>query len=214
MIIKDAFLFLREGLTNFRHTGSICATSHWAAKALTNPLRDRNCPQSILEVGAGTGSVTVKILKDMIEGDELTICELNPRLMKLLKKRLEDNEDYNLHKNNIRFFTGLIQDLSEDRSYDVIVSALPFLNFDVKTVQEIFNKLSRLGHEETVMTYYEYIGLRDLGKALPIKERQQRMQELDLYLVQKLKDTGVNRERVWLNFLPINIYTVRLDCSV
>src|SRR5262245_28734173 len=133
-MLREAWVFLREGFLNFRHTGTFCATSKWAAKALTNPLREERGPQMILELGPGTGSVTVEILRDMIPGDCLTICEINPRFMEALKRRLATNEHFLLHKDNITFFSGPVQDLPEDGRYDVIVSSLPFLNFDVDTV--------------------------------------------------------------------------------
>jgi phosphatidylethanolamine/phosphatidyl-N-methylethanolamine N-methyltransferase len=209
-MIREAFVFLREGVLNFRYTGTICATSSWAAKALVNPLREARSPQRILELGPGTGSVTVEILKDMIPGDKLTICEINPRFMDALKRRLEENSDFQERKEDVEFFCGPVQDLPEKGTYDVIVCALPFLNFEIETVREIFQKLHRMSTDETVMTYYEYIGLRRVSKVVSSPERKQRILEIDSFFKDKHARDKIGHERVWLNFLPINIYTLRL----
>lgn len=208
--VKEVLVFLREGLRNFRDTGTVCATSRWAAKALTNPLREASTVQNILELGPGTGSVTVKILRDMSVGDKLTLCEINPRFMEALKKRLATNEDFIKHQSNITFFQGAVQDLTEAETYNIIVCALPFLNFEVETVQEIFGKLHRVSTDDTVMTYYQYIGLRDLGKVVAAPERRKRMAELEKFFDKKHATNQIAHERVWLNVLPIHIYTLKL----
>lgn len=212
-MIKETFVFLREGILEFKNTGTLVATSRWAAKALTNNLREARSPQRILELGPGTGSVTVKILQDMIPGDELTICEINPRFMEALKKRLATNEDYLAVKDQVRFFTGAVQELPEDAKYDMIVCALPFLNFDMRTVQEIFGKLHRISTDETVMTYYEYIGLRRVSKLVSPPERRQRILELDQYFGQKHSKDAISHTKVWFNVLPIHVHTLKLSAA-
>jgi phospholipid N-methyltransferase len=211
--VKEIMAFLKEGITNFHDTGTFCATSKWAAKALTNPLREIRSPQNILELGSGTGSVTIKILQDMIPGDKLTICEINPRFMGFLKKRLAANEDFIKHKQNITFFEGPVQELPEKVKFDVIVCALPFLNFDVETVQEIFSKLHCLSNDDTVMTYYQYIGLRKINKIVSPPERKKRILEISRYFDNKHLKDAIAHERVWLNILPIHIYTLKLETT-
>lgn len=212
--LPESLVFLREGITNFHHTGTFCATSKWAASALTSVLHDkRRPPLNILEVGAGTGAVTMRILDEMLEGDILVVCELNSRFMSKLKERLKEHPDYERLKGQIEFFEGPIQDLPEGRRFDAIVSALPFLNFNLSTVIEIFDKLERLSKPETVMTYYEYVGLRRLGKIVSPPQRKARIKELDRYFGLRHRASRIGRKRVWLNLLPINIYTLKVRAS-
>ena len=83
-MIKENLVFLREFLLEFKTTGACFPTSRWAAQALIAPLREDNRPpKNILELGPGTGSVTMPMLREMRDGDSLTICEINPRFMKL-----------------------------------------------------------------------------------------------------------------------------------
>jgi phosphatidylethanolamine/phosphatidyl-N-methylethanolamine N-methyltransferase len=209
-MLKENLVFLREFLLEFKTTGACFPTSRWAAQALITPLRapDRG-PKNILELGPGTGSVTLPLLKELQPGDHLTICEINPRFMKSLKETLEQEEDYRRVRDQISFFLGAAQDLPSNRMYDIIVCALPFVNFDLETVQAIFSKLREISSRDTLMTYYEYIGVRKFNETVGAPERRDRIAQVHEYL----KDSGyisyLRRERVWLNLFPINIYTVR-----
>lgn len=209
-MIKDNVVYFMEFLKEFQNTGTCFPSSKWAARALTNPLRASRAPQRILELGPGTGVVTVRILEDMIPGDRLTICEINPRFMQALKENLRKNSNYLKHAANVSFFEGPAQEIPEDGYYDTIVCALPFLNFDLPTVEEIFSKLERISTTKTKMTYYEYIGLRSLGKVVAAADRKKRLRELDVFFNGVYKRHNMHRERVWLNLLPINIYTLHL----
>lgn len=205
--VKETIQFISGAITSFRDTGSIFPTSRWAAKELTSPLRavQGKTARNILELGPGTGSVTERILKDMREDDSLFICELNPKFMKALKGNLQNNADYQKHKSRVTFFLGAAQDISVDTKFDVVVCALPFLNFDKETVTSIFNKIKELSAKDAVMTYYEYIGLRRLSKLLP--ERQGRVKDLEP-VFKHIDLAKTNRKRIWLNMLPVNIYTM------
>lgn len=203
--------FAKEGFVAFHHTGSFFPTSKWAAKELTTPLRlSKHIPgRKILELGPGTGSVTVKILSEMTESDELTICEINHRFMEALQEILAENLDFQRHKERVRFLCCPAQGLPEDRKYDIIVCALPFLNFNLRTVREIFEKIKILSTEHTVMTYYEYMGLKTLNKAISPRQRRIRILKVDSYF-RKVAPRRIAQRHVWLNLLPINVYTLKV----
>ncbi len=213
-IVKSAGIFvkfLRESFLEFQLTGTIFPTSKWAAREMTQPLRSDSAggKRNILELGPGTGPVTVKILADMNENDSLTICEINPRFMQILKNVLNENKDFRRHRERVRFFCCPAQELPEDATYDVIVCSLPFLNFDLKTVRQIFHKLVSLSHEGTLMTNYEYIGLRGIGKFISARKRRRRMYQVDRFF-RTFAPYPLKKTKVWLNVLPINIYTRKL----
>lgn len=209
-MIKENLVFLREFLLEFKTTGACFPTSRWAAQALITPLRatDRQ-PKKILELGPGTGSVTMPMLREMQDGDTLTICEINPRFMKALKEKLAGNEHFQRNRDRVFFFEGAAQDLPTDTTYDIIVCALPFVNFDLDTVQSIFTRLREISSPDTLMTYYEYIGMRTVNGALAPADRAERIQQVNEYLKSSGSINYIGRERVWLNLLPINIYTVK-----
>jgi phospholipid N-methyltransferase len=209
-MLKENLVFLREFLLEFKTTGACFPTSKWAAQALINPLRQPGrSPKNVLELGPGTGSVTMPIIKELKEVDRLTICEINPRFMKALKEKLEGCPEYQSRRHQVFFFEGAAQDLPEDTVYDIIVCALPFVNFDLETVQAIFAKLRKISTTNTLMTYYEYIGMRKLNEKISPRENRDRIAQVNGFMKESGSLSHLHRERVWLNLLPINIYTVK-----
>lgn len=203
--IKSKFVFLSQFFKEFEATGSFCSTSQWAAKAMTEPLVGPRRKMRILEAGPGTGSVTDQVLKRMRSDDELVLCEINPRLMAILKKNLIKHPLYQMHKSRISFFEGPVQELPGSEPFDAIVCAIPFLNLPVPVVKDIFARFRELSHEKTVMTYYEYIMLRKLGKAVS-SERRARVKQLEPFLNDVWNQTATSRKKIWLNLLPITVY--------
>jgi phospholipid N-methyltransferase len=129
--------------------------------------------------------------------------------MKSLKETLEAQDGYERVRDQISFFLGAAQDLPTDRVYDIIVCALPFVNFDLLTVQAIFSKLREISSRNTLMTYYEYIGMRKFNQAMAAPDRRERVVKVNEYLKESGSLSYLGRERVWLNLLPINIYTIK-----
>ena len=208
-MLKDNLVFLQEFVREFQSTGTFFPSSKWAAEALAKPVSEnRTSAMNILEVGPGSGPVTVKLLRHMTDQDRLTVCEINPRFMAALREKVATNPDYLRHKERISFFEGPVQDLPEDLKYDVIVCALPFLNFELPVVQDIFHKFSRLARDGATMTYFEYIGLRSLNLIVPLPERRRRMKELDRFFKHLFGQRVRDKTRIWLNLLPINVYTI------
>src|SRR5438876_159016 len=98
-------------------------------------------------------------MEHLRDDDELVICEINERFMTALKKTLSEMPEYDRHKERISFFQGPVQELPQSGKFDLIVCAIPFLNFELEMVREIFGKFSQISSAETVLTYYEYMGL-------------------------------------------------------
>jgi len=210
-MLKEHLLFFEGFLKNFESVGSFCSTTRWAARELCAPLLDPDRPAAnILEVGAGTGSVTLPIINSLKAGDSFTICELEPSFMATLKQKITSSCEPLSSDIKVNYFEGPIQELPEDISYDYIICSLPFLNFPPKLTAEIFKKFQRLANPEARMTYYEYFALRAIGKYFPIRKRQERFFEIDRFF-RELHSTNLNnRTNVWRNLLPIHVYSLDL----
>lgn len=210
--IKDNLLFIGEFLRTFKTTGTAWPTSRWAAEAMVQPLSERPLASQrkfkILELGPGTGSVTLRILENLGFQDELSICEINERFMDALQNNLRDNPYFLTHRSRIQWYCCPMQSLPATEKYDIIVCALPFLNFEIPILREIFEKIRNLSHEQTVMTYYEYIGLRGLGKLAPINSHRSRLQRIDNFLDELFSHHLICKREVWMNMLPIHVYTL------
>jgi phospholipid N-methyltransferase len=209
LMLKENLVFLREFLLEFKTTGACFPTSKWAAQALITPLRRRDRqPMRVLELGPGTGSVTIPLIREMRDGDHLTICEINPRFMKALKETLEREEAFRARRHQVDFFEGAAQDIPVTDPYNVIVCALPFVNFDLDTVKDIFAKLRLVSTPETLMTYYEYIGARRINQTIGAQSRKERMRDVNGFLRESKSIRNIDKTQVWLNVFPINIYTI------
>jgi len=213
-MLKDNALFVQEFFRTFKTTGTAWPTSRWAARAMVEPLTERphGTSSKILELGPGTGSVTEYILRAMGFGDSLAVCEINERFMDALKENLDEDPYFDTHRSRVNFHCCPMQQLPENQKYDVIVCAIPFLNFELELVKELFAKIAALSHSKTEMTYYEYIGLRDIGKQFSTSSRRSRMRELDNFIRDLQNAHMHSKSEVWLNVLPIKVYRLnRLD---
>jgi phosphatidylethanolamine/phosphatidyl-N-methylethanolamine N-methyltransferase len=208
--LTENFVFLRESFLSFKTTGALFPTSRWSAEAMTRALRQPGRePLRILELGPGTGSVTVQILADMVSGDTLTVCEINPRFMESLKERLSKDVRFLRHNECVKFFLGPIQEMPEDGAYDLIVCAIPFLNFPPVVVEQIFAKLRRISTPDTLMTFFEYMGLKRIGKAMAARDRRENLEQLEEFMRERVVGKRPQMERVWLNVLPIKVFTIK-----
>lgn len=213
-MLKENIVMLKGAISQFKDTGCFWESSQWAAKVLTHPLRQPNRKgMNIIEVGAGTGAVTVSVLENMLPEDRLVICEINPDFMRALKSRLEKSPLYQMNKERISFFSGPIQEFQTEEKFDFIICALPFLNFDLPLVKEIFAKFHDLSSETSMMTYFEYLGIRPVSKVLSPTQRKKRIREIDGFFAQTYSPRRIKTKTCWLNVLPMNVYTLDMAAA-
>src|SRR5262245_26298183 len=90
--------FLREFRRQFRNTGAILPSSRFLARALVAELRKPRLPARILEVGPGTGSVTLEITRHLLPGDTLDAVEINEHFVQLLQRRIENEPRFDPYR--------------------------------------------------------------------------------------------------------------------
>lgn len=212
-MIHDRLLFLKEGVTAFTTTGSVAPSSRWAARELTSAVRSAPRPCRILEAGPGTGPVSIQILKEMREGDSLTLCEINPRFMEILKARLQRRRDYKQHEPRISYFLGPVQNLPEVE-YDRIVCGIPFYNLRATLVAEIFNKFESLSHSNTELTFFSYVGIREISRVAPIPKVRERIKQVSEFFDALEERFPVSKHIVWANLTPICVYNVKIGAPL
>ncbi len=118
--------------------------------------------KKVLEVGCGIGSFTKEILKTLRAGDTFHIVELNPEFCNVVEKRLlapfrANNPDIDVHMHNMS-----IEEAKIDCTFDAIICGLPFNNFPVTRVQNLFEVMLGLLKKDAVLSYFEYLGIRSI----------------------------------------------------
>jgi len=195
-------VFLSQVLSNFGTVGAIAPSSPLLAKAIVQPLQDRpQQPISVLEVGAGTGVFTARILKSLIPGDRLDIYESNPRFCRYLSRFLQ-NQDFQDRGVRCNLHNADVRQLEQARPYDFIVCGLPFNSFDVQTVDEILETLMNHLTARGVFVYFEYSlspGVR--SRFLKAADRD-RLRKVNSRIGRFARQHQFDCRQVWWNLPP------------
>src|SRR3989338_3470670 len=148
-------LFFREVRHNPAAIGAVLPSS----KALATEIafQANQMPEGfIVELGAGTGSITDALLREGIAPERIIVIERAAKLAAHLQQRYPQ----------LRIIHGdashLSQLLGEDAPYvGAIVSSLPLLSLPARTVSAIRNQLKRVLKPHTLFIQFTYSFRRD-----------------------------------------------------
>jgi phospholipid N-methyltransferase len=202
--------FFREFRRHFRTTGAILPSTRFLARALVRPLRERRGPGRILEVGPGTGSVTREIARRMIAGDRLDAVEINGRFIELLRRRIDFDPSFWHAADHIRLVHSAVENLPGESVYDYIVSGLPMNNFPVAQVRTIFATYRRLLKAGGMLSYYEYVLVRQLKSPFVNRRERRRLFRVGRVMRGYVRDYQVRRERIFINVPPATVRHLQL----
>ncbi|MFB6439877.1 class I SAM-dependent methyltransferase [Streptomyces sp. NPDC056411] len=162
---NGATAFLREAARSLHTTGAVAPSGALLARRLAAPLPapGGRGPLRVLEVGAGTGTVTRALAERIGPGDRLDTVEMNPRFVRLLTEALRTDPALAAASERIRIVPeSICRTPLPEETYDVIVSCLPFMNFAPDTVRSLLERyLAALvpgGH----LTFFGYLGTLSL----------------------------------------------------
>ncbi len=131
--------FLFQYICKPRSTGALCPSSRFLARRMASGANSKNINANdvVVELGAGTGSVTRELIKsDFLCGRKLFSIEYNSELCTLLKKNIPDLNVIEGSAENIRELVG------EDASkITTIVSSLPLLSLPETMVKNIIQEI-------------------------------------------------------------------------
>ncbi|GAB2899055.1 class I SAM-dependent methyltransferase [Streptomyces mayteni] len=197
-------LFLAEALRGFRTTGAIAPSGRRLAAALAAPLRERGPGAwNVLEVGAGTGPVTRELMPLLGAGSRLDVVEANARFVAKLRELTAGEAD------RVQVHHTLVEQLDTGRSYDVIVSGLPFTNFRPEQVDDIMSRYLELLHPGGALTYFAYTGTRTLRAAVSSRTETARHRAVEEVLAGYQARHAARFTTVWANLPPARVW--RLD---
>lgn len=137
--MKRFFNFLYTFIRHPRTTGSVIESSRFFVKKILEPI-DFALAKRVVEFGAGTGVVTLEIIKRLAPDGRLLVFETDPNLFADLEQRCGGDP-------RVR----LINDSAERLSYyaqqegwnqvDVVISELPLASLPKETTERILQQL-------------------------------------------------------------------------
>ncbi len=198
----NLFTFLGEGLHNFRQTGALLPSSTFLADQMTMSLRPAPERIRVLEVGAGTGAITRKILAHLGPKDLLVIYEQNPAFRRCLEQLPRNGSPDGGNHPELRIVGKPIETIDRSERFDYVFSSLPLNNFDPERVDRILRLLTCLCREGGTLSYFEYVGMRALRRYTGGPAGRKRIRSLDRVLHRFLDGHQVERKVVVRNLPP------------
>jgi phospholipid N-methyltransferase len=165
----------------------------------------------ILEVGPGTGAVTTRIIRDMRPGDQLLLVEQNDQFVEHLRQRILMSPPFSDMRDRLALFHAAVEDLPEERQYDLIISGLPLNNFSVSSVEHIFAKLRRMLAPGGTLSFFEYVAIRRVKSLVSRARERARLREISRAFREVLDANEVCRELVLANVPPAWVHHVRFE---
>jgi phosphatidylethanolamine/phosphatidyl-N-methylethanolamine N-methyltransferase len=200
---RDTTLFFREFCGRFETTGSIIPSSRFLAQAITRRLARRGAaPVRVLECGPGTGAFTNQIVGHLRPHDTFDVVELNGAFVQALRSRMATESRWQAVAGLTTIYQVPFQEFTPQAPYDFIISGLPHINFPESLVAEIIASYSRLLKPGGTLSYFEYMYIRPIRKAVTLGIDRHRVREVDCLMNSHLRRHDVSRDSIFLNLPP------------
>jgi phospholipid N-methyltransferase len=178
---------------------------------LVSELRKRRGPSRILEVGPGTGSVTAAILRYLRPDDQLDAVEINAHFIALLERRFDEDRIFRRHRDQVHLIHAPVEELLGNRVYDFIISGLPLNNFPAGQVREIFRSFNRLLKPGGMLSYYEYVLIRQLKTPFANRRERRRLYRIGRMVSRYIRAYQFRRQHVLMNVPPAIVRHLRFS---
>jgi phospholipid N-methyltransferase len=163
----------------------------------------------ILEVGPGTGAVTLQIIADMRPNDRLVLVERNQEFVEHLGQRLREIPEFESRRDRILLKHASVEEMPANETYDLIISGLPLNNFEVDLVERILSKLSRLLAPGGILSFFEYVAVRRAKALVSSPNDRVRLEGITRVLGDFLAGMEIRRDLVLANVPPAWVHHVR-----
>ncbi|WP_280395624.1 class I SAM-dependent methyltransferase [Nocardia brasiliensis] len=201
---RDRWRFIAEAVRHPGSIGAVAPSSGALARRLATPLhRHHAAPLTVLEVGAGIGSVTRELIPLLTPGSRLDIVESNPRFTDRLRELVarcaaDQTLDVRVHCMDVERF-------ADCGRYDVIVSCLPFTNFCPDQVHTVMRQFMDLLNPDGTLTYFTYRGTL-LARRLLFPSRTRRHNDVAQLMDTYQRRQGLTCSTVWANLPPARVW--------
>ena len=208
MLLNDYRAFLTQFLRNQQMTGAVMPSSRALGTALCRHVGVGGS-QRILEAGPGTGAVTSCVIERMRQDDELWLVELNPTFAAHLRRSFDERPAFRSVAERCHLVEGSIQQLGHEGRFDVIVSGLPLNNFSAEDVHTILEAYSKLLRPAGVLSFFQYIFIRDAKKLVSLGPERIRLKGVGNAIGTALDAHEFARDWVWPNVPPAWVHHLR-----
>ncbi|ARQ70802.1 class I SAM-dependent methyltransferase [Streptomyces marincola] len=206
----DGLTFLLEAARDMRATGAVAPSGRVLARLLTEPVRARaGQPLRVLEAGAGTGAVTRALIPQLPAGSRLDVVEANPRFAGRLRHLLHSDPRLAERAGQVHVYETRVERLRPDYRYDVIVSGLPFANFEPETVRTIMDRYLELLHPAGTLSYFAYHGTRPARSLLASRAAARRHRAVEEVLAGYRRAYATGCWTAWQNLPPARVWHLR-----
>jgi phospholipid N-methyltransferase len=196
--------FLRRYLAAPQLVGAVTPSSRFLARALAAPFAERGKPARVLEVGAGTGAVTERLIKLLGPEDHLDICEIQPEFATIIDRTIlsEPKAAEMRAKGQVSLLCCPVQTIRAVVPYDYIISGLPLTAFAPGTVRDVMESIRVNLAPSGVFSYFEYVGLRRLRVWLSSLRGKHEARVVSDMLTGQIQTHEIGRQTVWCNLPP------------
>ena len=206
--LDDLALFFKEVARNPVEMGAGFPSSKYLAKSAIAhlPAVIAGKELNILEVGAGTGTMTKQLVKRtrqagttrLVEGCRLDVVELQRPLCDILEKKFGAIGGVTVHCTPVEQFNPGIK-------YDAIVMTIPFNALPHALVKEIWTHAVSLLKDGGTISYFSYVGLPRLKKVM-LNATEKRDFQKTLTMLDKFHaEHGAGQDTVVRNLTPARV---------
>ena len=200
---RESVLFFKAFLRSPKEVGAVFACSPSVGKELIRYLDQHEGPGSILEVGAGSGTISQVIADNMRSGDRADLVEIDSGLCQRLHERFDRDLDVNVE-------CCSILDWDPGFKYDLVVCTLPFVSFEAPFIKQLLQHIKQLTKPGGRMSHVEYLLVSNLKRLILFGDKGRTFRDSRDVMNDFLNSHGVDKAIVWRNLPPINIFHTKL----
>lgn len=202
-LISDSPLYaLRE--KNADTIGAIAESSDQLATVITSIIPDSEDKKYILEVGAGTGIFTEKIIKKLKPHDHLDVVEIMPDLCEVLRKKFQ-------HEILVTIHCIDVLDLKPEFPYSHIISGLPFNSFPAQLIEKISNRYVEFAASNAACSFFEYKWLPSIRPWFMNKEEKDNFKNARDVIENFIRRYEKSHTAVYANIPPATVHFLEIN---
>lgn len=198
--------FLLGAIRSPRTVGAIAPSSPRLARRLTAPIPETGDPV-VVELGAGTGAVSVAIDRKLAGRGRYLALEADPAMLTALRQRIPHIEAH--HADAVELPGLLVR--HQIGAADVVVSGLPWALFTTDTQDQLLSQITAALAPHGVFTTFAYLHAlgatparrfrallhRRFGEVLPTRTVWRNLPPAITYVCRRPHNPRTERSAVW-----------------